>query len=149
MLGLQNEREWKNFCETVIARPELLTDERFASNSGRAQHREELTRVIVDAFSAWTAAQVIERLEKASIANARMNDMHDVWNHEQLQARKRWTHVQTAAGAIPALYPPGMTAEDEPRMDAVPALGAHTDAILRELGFSAAEVDALRASQAV
>ncbi|MFP3554561.1 CaiB/BaiF CoA-transferase family protein [Paraburkholderia sp. SIMBA_049] len=149
MLGLQNEREWKNFCESVIERPGLLTDERFSSNSGRAKYREELTRVIVDAFSAWTAAQVIERLEKASIANARMNDMHDVWNHEQLQARQRWTHVQTAAGEIPALYPPGMTAEDEPRMDAVPALGAHTDAILRELGFSAAEVDALRASHAV
>ena len=149
MLGLQNEREWKNFCETVIERPELLADERFASNSGRAKHREELTRVIVDAFSAWTAAQVIERLEKASIANARMNDMHDVWNHEQLQARQRWTHVQTAAGEIPALYPPGMAAKDEPRMDAVPALGAHTYAILRELGFSAAEVDALRASHAV
>ncbi|WP_176054072.1 CaiB/BaiF CoA transferase family protein [Paraburkholderia caribensis] len=149
MLGLQNEREWKNFCETVIARPELLTDERFASNSGRAQHREELTRVIVDAFSAWTAAQVIERLEQASIANARMNDMHDVWHHEQLQARQRWTHVQTAAGEIPALYPPGMAAADAPRMDPVPALGAHTDAILRELGFSAAEVDALRASHAV
>jgi itaconate CoA-transferase len=149
MLGLQNEREWKNFCETVIERPELLADERFAANSGRTKHREELTRVIVEAFSAWTAAQVIERLEKASIANARMNDMHDVWNHEQLQARQRWTQVQTAAGEIPALYPPGMSAEDEPRMDAVPALGAHTDAILRELGYSAAEVDALRAVKAV
>ena len=134
MLGLQNEREWKNFCETVIERPELLADERFAANSGRTKHREELTRVIVEAFSAWTAAQVIGRLEKASIANARMNDMHDVWNHEQLQARQRWTQVQTAAGEIPALYPPGMSAEDEPRMDAVPALGAQTDAILGELG---------------
>src|SRR5262249_49558517 len=87
MLGLQNEREWTRFCETVIGRPDLLTDERFASNSGRAQHREELTRVIVDAFSTLSAAQVIERLEAASIANARMNDMHDVWRHEQLEAR--------------------------------------------------------------
>jgi len=149
MLGLQNEREWKNFCETVVARPDLLADERFASNSGRTKHREELTRIIVDAFSGLTAAQVIERLEKASIANAQMNDMHDVWNHEQLKARRRWTHVQTAAGEIPALYPPGISADSEPRMDAVPALGAHTDAILQELGFSPSEVEALRAAKAV
>ena len=149
MLGLQNEREWKNFCDTVIVCPELLTDERFCSNSRRTKNRDELTRIIVEAFSSLTAAQVIERLEQASIANARMNDMHDVWDHEQLQARQRWTRVKTAAGEIPALYPPGITAADEPRMDAVPALGEHTDAILRELGFSLSSIEALHAAEAV
>ncbi|OYD60207.1 UNVERIFIED_ORG: crotonobetainyl-CoA:carnitine CoA-transferase CaiB-like acyl-CoA transferase [Burkholderia sp. CF145] len=149
MLGLQNEREWKNFCETVISRPELLTDERFSSNSRRVTNRDELTRIIVDAFAAWTAAQVIGRLEKASIANARMNDMREVWNHEQLKARQRWTQVKTAVGEIPALYPPGMTAVDEPRMDAVPALGQHTDTILRELGFEPSAVEALRTADAI
>ena len=149
MLGLQNEREWKNFCDTVIVCPELLTDERFCSNSRRTKNRDELTRIIVEAFSSLTAAQVIERLEQASIANARMNDMHDVWDHEQLQARQRWTRVKTAAGEIPALYPPGITAADQPRMDAVPALGEHTDAILRELGFSLSSIEALHAAEAV
>ncbi|WP_109480273.1 CaiB/BaiF CoA-transferase family protein [Paraburkholderia sp. C35] len=149
MLGLQNEREWKHFCETVIVRPDLLADERFASNSGRTKHRDELTRVIVEAFSTLTAEQVIERLEQASIANARMNDMHDVWHHAQLKARQRWTQVSTSAGDMPALYPPGQSADDEPRMDAVPALGAHTDAILQELGFSPTEVEALHAARAV
>jgi itaconate CoA-transferase len=149
MLGLQNEREWKNFCETVIVRPELLADVRFASNSRRVENSGELARIIVDAFSALTSAQVIERLEQASIANARMNDMHDVWNHEQLQARERWTRVDTVAGAIPALVPPGMTAADQPRMDPVPALGAHTEAILQELGFSPSDVQALRAAAAI
>ncbi|MBP0594744.1 CoA transferase [Paraburkholderia sp. LEh10] len=146
MLGLQNEREWKSFCETVLCQPALAADDRFSSNSRRVASRDALTRIIVDTFSTLTAAQVIERLERASIANARMNDMHDVWRHEQLAARHRWTSVRTSAGEVPALYPPGQTAADEPRMDAVPALGENTGAILRELGFDASAIDAMRAS---
>jgi crotonobetainyl-CoA:carnitine CoA-transferase CaiB-like acyl-CoA transferase len=149
MLGLQNEREWKQFCEIVVRRPELQADDRYSTNSRRAQHREELTRIIVEAFSRLSTAQVIERLDEAGIANARMNDMHDVWQHEQLEARQRWTQVRTPAGEIPALFPPGMTAADEPRMDPVPALGEHTDAILRELGFDAQAVERLRDAGAI
>ncbi|KXU86848.1 CoA-transferase [Caballeronia megalochromosomata] len=149
MLGLQNEREWKKFCEIVIRQPDLQNDERFCANSRRTQHRDVLTRIIVDAFASLTAAQVIERLEEAGIANARMNDMHDVWKHDQLEARHRWTRVETPAGAIPALYPPGLGSADAPRMEAVPALGEHTDAILRELGFSDESIDRLRAAHAI
>ena len=149
MLGLQNEREWKKFCETVLRQPELQNDERYCTNSRRTQHRDELTRVIVDAFASLSAAQVIERLEEAGIANARMNDMHDVWQHEQLEARRRWTRVETPAGAIPALFPPGFASSDEPRMDAVPALGQHTEAILRELGLDGGAIDRLRAENAI
>lgn len=149
MLGLQNEREWKKFCEIVIRLPELHDDERFCANSRRTQHREELMHIIVDAFASLTATQVIERLEEAGIANARMNDMHDVWKHEQLEARHRWTQVDTPAGSIPALYPPGLLSTDEPRMDAVPALGQHTEAVLRELGLDSETIDRLRAANAI
>lgn len=149
MLGLQNEREWKSFCDAVIRQPELSTDERFNSNSRRVKNRDELTRIIVEAFATLTAAQVIERLEQASIANARMNNMHDVWEHKQLKARQRWTTVRTPAGEVPALYPPGHSAADEPRMDAVPALGENTDAILRELGFNASAVEEMRTVGAI
>ncbi|MEX3825266.1 CoA transferase, partial [Paraburkholderia sp. BR14262] len=102
MLGLQNDREWKLFCEHVLSQPELATDERFASNSQRSARRAELRELIVDAFSKLTAAQVIERLDRAGIANARMNTMADVWAHPQLQARERWREVQTPAGTVPA-----------------------------------------------
>jgi len=149
MLGLQNEREWKKFCEIVIRQPRLQDDERFCANSRRTQHRESLAHIIVDAFASLTAAQVIERLEEAGIANARMNDMHDVWRHEQLEARHRWTRVETPAGAIPALYPPGLGSADEPRMEAVPALGQHTDAVLRELGLDDKAIERLRAANAI
>ncbi|SAK52882.1 L-carnitine dehydratase/bile acid-inducible protein F [Caballeronia hypogeia] len=149
MLGLQNEREWKKFCEIVIRQPALADDERFCANSRRTQHRDELTRIIVNAFASSSAAQVIERLEEAGIANARMNDMHDVWKHEQLEARQRWTRVGTPAGSIPALYPPGLCDADEPRMDAVPALGQHTEAVLRELGLDSNAIERLRAANAI
>jgi len=92
---------------------------------------------------------VIERLDAAQIANARMNDMHDVWNHPQLQARGRWAEVGTPSGPIPALLPPGATDAFAPRMDAVPALGQHTDSILAELGWSGAGIETLRAAGAI
>ncbi len=149
MLGLQNEREWAAFCERVLEQPALTTDERFCTNSRRTANREALAAIIVDAFAALSAAQVIERLEDAGIANAQLNDMHDVWNHPQLQARERWTKVATPAGTVPALYPPGYAADDEPRMDAVPALGQHTESILKELGYSSESIDALREAHVV
>jgi len=149
MLGLQNEREWKIFCEIVIRRPELTLDARFSSNSRRVENREDLAQIIAHAFSTLTATQVIDRLEEAGIANARMNDMHAVWTHEQLAARRRWTQVRTPAGDIPALCPPGIDLADDPRMDPVPALGQHTDPILLELGYSAHQIGRLRETGAV
>jgi crotonobetainyl-CoA:carnitine CoA-transferase CaiB-like acyl-CoA transferase len=144
MLGLQNEREWKLFCEQVLVQPDLATDERFASNSKRTSAREALREVIVAAFAELTAAQVIERLDHAGIANAQMNTLSDVWAHPQLKARERWREIGTSAGAVPALLPPGLPTDFDPRMDPVPALGEQSDAILRELGYDNARIDALR-----
>jgi crotonobetainyl-CoA:carnitine CoA-transferase CaiB-like acyl-CoA transferase len=78
-----------------------------------------------------------------------MNTMADVWAHPQLKARERWTEVGTSAGSIPALLPPGMSRADGPRMDAVPALGAHTDAILSELGYAQSQIEHLRSEGAL
>ncbi|MDE1144342.1 MAG: CaiB/BaiF CoA-transferase family protein [Paraburkholderia tropica] len=149
MLGLQNEREWKAFCDVVLRQPELAADERFASNSRRVEHRAALGALIVAAFASLSARDVVERLEAAKIANAHINDMQAVWEHAQLAARERWTQVQTPAGAVPALLPPGVTLADAPRMDAVPALGEHTDAILNELGYDATQIRALHDTGAV
>jgi itaconate CoA-transferase len=149
MLGLQNEREWGAFCKHVLLRPELATDARFASNSKRTVARDALRCVIVETFASLTAEQVIERLENAQIANARMNDMHDLWQHPQLKARARWTEIDSPAGPIPALFPPGVTDCFVPRMDPVPSLGQHTDAILAELGCSGADITRLREAGAI
>ena len=149
MLGLQNEREWAAFCRQVLEQPELASDPRFATNSRRTEARRELRAKIVSVFSRYSAEQVVARLDAAQIANARVNDMRDVWNHPQLRARNRWTSVATAVGRVPALLPPGQPDSYAPRMDAVPALGEHTAAILGELGFGDAEVAKLRAEHVV
>ena len=149
MLGLQNEREWALFCSDVLRQPALAADPRFVSNSRRTEARAELRAIIVAEFAQLTAEQVVARLDAAQIANARMNDMHEVWEHEQLKARGRWTEVATPAGMIPALLPPGLPNGYAPRMDAIPALGEHTDAILRELGLDGAAIARLRAERAI
>lgn len=149
MLGLQNEREWSIFCERVLLRPELAADPRYSSNPKRVAARTELDGIITEAFANLTAADVVARLDAAGIANARMNDMHEVWEHPQLKARGRWTEVETPGGTIPALRPPGLPDGVELRMDPVPALGQHTDAILREFGYDAAAIAELRAAEAI
>ncbi|MCV4601108.1 CoA transferase, partial [Escherichia coli] len=81
--------------------------ERFVSNSLRAKNRVDLTELITQAFATLTIEDVVDRLERAQIANARMNEMRDVWSHPQLKARERWRSIQSPVGVIPALLPPG------------------------------------------
>ncbi|MRT20849.1 CoA transferase [Comamonas sp. CAH-2] len=146
MLGLQNEREWKAFCDAVLQQPAVATDARFDSNAQRNAHREALQALILQTFAALTAAQVVERLEAAGIANARVNDMADLWQHPQLQARQRWRTVDTPAGEVPALLPPGVNSAFDYRMDPIPAVGQHNASILAELGWSAEQIAALAAA---
>ncbi len=137
MLGLQNEREWALFCEKVLLDPVLASDDRFSANFKRSENREVLRQIIVERFAALSLDDVVARLEHAQIANARVNDMHGVWQHPQLQARDSWHEVDSPAGKLPALLPPGRNTAFAPRMDAVPGLGQHTRGILDELGFTA------------
>ena len=149
MLGLQNEREWQVFCEKVLFQAELAQDPRFSNNSQRNENRNALKAIIDQCFSALTITQVEERLDLAQIANARMNDMAGLWNHEQLTARNRWQSVGSPVGEIPALLPPGKNSAFEYRMGPIPAIGEHTEQILTELGFSSEQIKELRASKAI
>jgi len=149
MLGLQNDREWTLFCQKVLLSPELATDPRFLTNSKRSAARGELRALIVAAFSTLTSAEVVARLDAAQIANANVNDMHAVWAHPQLQARERWRQVDSPAGKIPALLPPGSWEDEPPRMDAVPALGQHTEAILKSLEYSEKQIAEMRSAHAI
>jgi crotonobetainyl-CoA:carnitine CoA-transferase CaiB-like acyl-CoA transferase len=149
MFGLQNEREWAIFCEKVLQQPEIAVDARFASNALRVGARAELDEVIYRAFANLTAPEVVARLDAAGIANARINEVAEVWEHPQLAARQRWTVIATPQGEIPALKPPAGLAGVEPRMDPVPALGEHTQAVLHELGYTADSIAGLRQARAI
>ena len=149
MLGLQNEREWKVFCDVVLGDTALANDPRFCTNALRSENRAQLKQLIVGMFSRMSTSDVEARLDQAQIANARMNDMAGVWAHPQLKARERWQNVGSPAGDIPALLPPGRNNRYDYRMDAVPAVGEHTEAILRELGLDDAAVQALRTNKAI
>lgn len=149
MLGLQNEREWKVFCDLVLCNAALASDPRFDSNARRNEHRAALEALILETFAQLSTEQVEARLDEAQIANARMNDMAGLWAHPQLKARERWRRVDSPAGEIPALLPPGRSSAFDYRMDPIPAVGQHTEAILRELGQDEATIAALREAHAI
>lgn len=148
-LGIQNEREWEIFCAQVLGQAELASDERFASNSLRVRHGKALREAIEGVFADLDVAAVVARLDAAGIANARMNDMQGFWEHPQLAARDRWAEVQTPAGPIQALKHPVIMDGVETRMEPIPAVGAHTEAILGALGYDAPSIVALREAGAV
>lgn len=149
MLGLQNEREWRVFCAQVLRQADLAEDPRFISNSLRTANRDALRALIVAAFADLSIEQVTQRLEDAQIANARVNDMAGVWAHPQLQARQRWSEVDSPAGVLPALLPPANSNAFAPRMGAVPAVGQNTDAVLASLGYAPDQVAQFHASEVV
>ncbi len=145
-LSIQNEREFERFCSLVLQKEELKKDARFSSGPARLHNRAAMHAEIERVFSGLQSGEVVERLEKAEIANARLNDMQEFWNHPQLKARGRWAKVGSPAGALDALKPPFNLDGMAPRMDPVPALGEHTRAILGELGYGSAEIDRLTAA---
>jgi itaconate CoA-transferase len=148
-LGIQNERDWRRFCAEVLGQPAVATDPRFASGPTRVEHRAELEALIGEVFARFTREEAIARLDRADIANASMNAMTDFIAHPQHAARDRWHKVESPAGPIDVLAPALEFAEFAPVLGAIPALGEHTEAVLREFGYSAAGIDELRASGAI
>jgi crotonobetainyl-CoA:carnitine CoA-transferase CaiB-like acyl-CoA transferase len=134
-LGVQNDREWAVLCERILGRPELITDERFATNTDRVAHNDELTVLIADVFSTIPPDQLEAQLDEAGLANARMRTPAEFASHPQLAARDRWREVDSPQGRVRALLPPVTAAGREAAMGAVPALGQHTAAIRAELGL--------------
>jgi itaconate CoA-transferase len=132
-LGIQNAREWRRFCDEVVRRPELADDERFATNAARVRNRGVLREVIKSALAGLSADQIIDRLETARVAYARMNSIAQFIDHPQLAGRRR--DIGSPAGPLAAVLPPVRMSGVEPVMGDVPALGQHTDQVLGEIGI--------------
>jgi itaconate CoA-transferase len=148
-LSVQNDREFASFCEGVLGNAALARDPRFAVGPARLENREAMHAEIERVFSKLTAEEVVARLDAAQVANARLNTIPEFRAHPQLDARERWAKVAIPGGEIDALKPPFNLSGFEPRMDAVPAVGEHTTSILQELGYGAAEIEALRREKAL
>ncbi|MFK7863734.1 MAG: CaiB/BaiF CoA transferase family protein [Pseudohongiellaceae bacterium] len=140
MLGLQNEREWQDFCELVLSDSPLIKDSRFLNNQSRSQNRLELKKIIDAKFKTLEVHEIKKKLGDANIAYADVNEMKDVWNHPQLTALKRIVDIESTAGSLKSFLPPGNNNRYEPVLAPVPAVGEHTEEILFELGFSSERV---------
>ncbi|MGW6904270.1 CaiB/BaiF CoA transferase family protein [Streptomyces sp. NPDC054940] len=148
LFSIQNEREWAALCERFLDAPALVDDPRFASGPARVAHRDELNEIVAERFAASDSAGVMKALDETGIANAGVNDIEDFLAHPVLAARGRWRDVPIPGGvAVPALVPPADLAGVTPRMGAVPAVGDHTETVLAELGYTPAEIQALRADR--
>lgn len=149
LFSVQNEREWAALCTRFLGRPELTDDPRFATGSDRVAHREELNAVIAERFARDDAEDLLKELESIGIACAGVNDIAAFLDHPVLTARGRRREVAVPGATVEALLPPADLAGVPARMDPVPAVGEHTDAILTELGHGPGEIEALRADAVV
>ncbi|WP_081239315.1 CaiB/BaiF CoA transferase family protein [Streptomyces viridosporus] len=149
LFSVQNEREWAALCAEFLGRPELTGDPRFATGSDRVAHREELNAIIAERFARSDAEELIEDLEAIGIACAGVNDVAAFLDHPVLAARGRRREVAVPGATVEALLPPADLAGLPTRMDPVPAVGEHTEAILTELGHSPEDIEALRADSVV
>ncbi len=146
LIGVQNDRGWRQLVTEVFGRPDLADHPRFATNILRVQHRGEVDALVAELTREFKTADLDDKLAQAGVPAAQLNDMKALLAHPQLEARDRWREVGTETGPIRGVLPP-MTFEDvEMRMDAVPALGQQTDAILGSLGRSAEQIESMRTS---
>lgn len=132
-LGIQNEREWEKFSISIMENPKLIEDSKFSSNFARVENRETLRTIIENKTKKMTSVALIEKLEKNQIANARINNMNQFFEHKQLKSRNKWENIQTEKGLVKSLLPPVTMKGFKPVMNKVPALGEHNKKILKEL----------------
>jgi itaconate CoA-transferase len=148
LLAVQTEAQWRAFCE-VCGHPEWETDPRYLTPPLRREHRAELEAAIDEALGQIPRAEVVRRLEVADIPFGSLNSVAEFVDHPQLVARDRWREVDTPVGPIQSLLPPfdleGATAQ----MGEIPEVGQHTAEVLAEVGYTAEEIEALRAAGTV
>ena len=143
LFAIQNQREWQRFCVSVLEKPEVASDSRFADNTQRVQNRAALREEIESIFSGLTVTEATARMERAQIANAELRDVEAFWAHPQLVARGRVAEVESPVGPLPALQPATTSEEWTPRFDPIPEAGADSRALLDELGYSSDAIEQL------
>ena len=134
-LAVLSPAHWRALCLEVLARPDLHGDERFSSNEGRVEHRDELEPELEREFGARSASEWLERLRAVRIPCGAVNDLGAVMEHPQLAHNGLVADVGSSAGMIPTIGNPFLVGRERAGLGAVPALGEHTGEVLRELGI--------------
>ena len=140
---------WEKFAEAA-GRPELVTDERFATGKARRQNAAELTTELSAGFAALPFAEIAKRLDAADLVWAAQQTPGEVADDPQAQAAGAFVEIEDGQGgtyrspAAPARFP-GADAE---RLPPAPRLGQHTREVLKEVGYGEAEIDAMFADGA-
>ncbi|EME20935.1 CaiB/BaiF CoA transferase family protein [Rhodococcus triatomae] len=136
LLGVQNDRGWRTLVVDVFGRPDLADDPDLRTNMDRVRNRAKCDAAVAAETAGWTTADLDARLAEAGVPAAQVRDLAGLVDHPQLRERDRWRTVSTPAGPVEAVLPPMTFRDVELPMGAVPALGAHTDAVLTELGLA-------------
>lgn len=134
-IAIQNEREWMNFCESVIKEPDLAQNRLFNSNSNRVENRSELAEILINKFKKISSKEIVKILDEEKIANAILNNIDDLINHPQLEARNRWRKLNSPVGKINILIPPITFSSITNKFAPIPSVGEHTQDILNELNY--------------
>ena len=145
VLGTTNDREWRRLASDVLHRPDLADDPRYARNPDRVARRAELDVAIGEWAAGRALAECRRAAEAAGLGHARLNRPTEVLSHPQLRERGRWQEVGSPVGPVLGLLPPPESDDWDWRLDPIPALGEHTEPVLRELGFGAGDLAGLRA----
>jgi crotonobetainyl-CoA:carnitine CoA-transferase CaiB-like acyl-CoA transferase len=150
ILVVGNDGQFAKLCE-VFGRTEWLTDERFATNPQRVRNIAELSEMLRDLFAEWERERLIAALDAAGVPCGAINSVADVFKDPQVKARDMLDHVPHPSGVdVPQVSTP-IRFTDTPlqRRAPPPLLGQHSEEILAELGYKAADIAALRAAGAI
>lgn len=148
-LAVASASDWEIFCRKVIEKPELLSDPRFATVEDRRKNRGLLEESIERIFLEKDHRYWLEQLKKAELPHGIVRGIAQVLAHPQVIARKLIREAESPVGKVPVIANALKMSRSEARYDPIPSLGGDSDAILREAGYGASEIAALRRDKVI
>ncbi len=141
---IYNNKHWKAFFQ-MIGRTEMLADARFASPEGRSQNYDTVYGLVADEMTKQTTAHWLEAFERADIPVQRMNSLEDILRDPHLNAIGYFKPLEhPSEGKLLSMKVPSEWSETKPELRRhAPRLGEHTREVLREAGYSDAQIDDL------